>query len=905
MSSIRGCDQSRRDNTTTAPAPTSSSSRFEDNNNKSARDNPASRHLWVGNVSPRMPMESVLAEHFVRFGPLESISFLPGRSYGFVNFEREEDAVAAKDKLQGFVVADLPLKIEFSKSDKSAASSRDSSSIRRDEQRAQSRSSPFSQREFRPRRASPEPSLPENSRADDGEEIPSEVLWIGFPALLKVDETILRKAFSPFGEIEKISAQPGKTFAFVRFKNLLSSCRAKETLQGKLFGNPRVHIRFARAETGPPSSVRRGQGLNPTPAHFENGHPESFDKYRPDRNFEDLADEQNIRQHSYISKRDYRDPDVVGFGGSEPSWRGGNIAYEQQRLNDLAPKQGFHGDAHFREFSPPKLPRKHPYSEDPWDSPQPAYDGAKRTKMGPGPFPPPERELPEYPFSGSEGRHGFPRMLSEFPLPDESAHMRFSHVPDLPPNTAQPFGDRSESWKRPTPDLLQPPSHDPFHSTPGSFTSNSADWKRPTDFHQPPVSKEWKWEGTIAKGGTPVCRARCFPVGRVLDIMLPELLDCTARTGLEMLAKHYYQAADTWVVFFVPHTDADIGFYNEFMNYLGEKQRAAVAKIDERNTLFLVPPSEFSEKVLKVPGRLSMSGVVLRLEPPSSNTGLLQSLHERRASQFLPPQSNIPYQRSDSPSGLLPPGMSHQNMEKSGFGGPAPSFSLSSQMVSSSLSGYDNALPDAVDRRQEYPPNLHTVAFGSNSPHQLHGLITDSRNASSHGTHGATVHVQEPNMGSYISGYAGSLSGSSSSFEDQKPSASLPTPLNSLQPEQLAMLASSLLGQQRQQLGSTSAASGSEDYRSSTMNHPGNLPAQRQAYQVPSEPLTTQYGQQQQSAYVPATNAPAVAQSQVSQQPRSNANTQEEGEADPQRRLQATLQLAAALLQQIQQGKGT
>lgn len=100
----------------------------------------------------------------------------------------------------------------------------------------------------------------------------------------------------------------------------------------------------------------------------------------------------------------------------------------------------------------------------------------------------------------------------------------------------------------------------------------------------------------------------------------PELLDCTARTSLDMLSKHYYQALASWVVFFVPENDSEIVLYNEFMHYLGEKQRAAVAKLDERTTMFLVPPSEFSEKVLKVPGRLSIAGVALRLENPIPNT---------------------------------------------------------------------------------------------------------------------------------------------------------------------------------------------------------------------------------------------------------------------------------------------
>ncbi|GMH07137.1 hypothetical protein Nepgr_008977 [Nepenthes gracilis] len=46
-----------------------------------------------------------------------------------------------------------------------------------------------------------------------------------------------------------------------------------------------------------------------------------------------------------------------------------------------------------------------------------------------------------------------------------------------------------------------------------------------------------------------------FPVGRVMVILLPDLLDCAARTGLDMLMKHYCQAAGTLVVFFVPESN--------------------------------------------------------------------------------------------------------------------------------------------------------------------------------------------------------------------------------------------------------------------------------------------------------------------------------------------------------------
>ncbi|KAJ7561886.1 hypothetical protein O6H91_03G045700 [Diphasiastrum complanatum] len=131
------------------------------------------------------------------------------------------------------------------------------------------------------------------------------------------------------------------------------------------------------------------------------------------------------------------------------------------------------------------------------------------------------------------------------------------------------------------------------------------------------INEGWKWQGLVAKGGTPVCHARCFPVGKGIDIDLPDVINCTARTDLDMLAKHVYQAGDYGVVFFVPDGDVDVTPYQDFMRYLGEKHRAGVAKLSNGSTLFLVPPSEFSEGVLKVPGNNCLFGVVLKFQQQS------------------------------------------------------------------------------------------------------------------------------------------------------------------------------------------------------------------------------------------------------------------------------------------------
>ncbi|MCH88428.1 flowering time control protein FPA-like, partial [Trifolium medium] len=76
--------------------------------------NPPSRHLWVGNLSHNI-VEDELAHPFIRFGPLEKVAFQPGRSYAFINFEVDEDAIDAMRSLQGFPLAGNPLRIEFAK----------------------------------------------------------------------------------------------------------------------------------------------------------------------------------------------------------------------------------------------------------------------------------------------------------------------------------------------------------------------------------------------------------------------------------------------------------------------------------------------------------------------------------------------------------------------------------------------------------------------------------------------------------------------------------------------------------------------------------------------------------------------------------------------------------------------
>lgn len=421
-----------------------------------------------------------------------------------------------------------------------------------------------------------------------------------------------------------------------------------------------------------------------------------------------------------------------------------------------------------------------------------------------------------------------------------------------------------------------------------------------------------------------------------------------------MLAKHYYQAAGAWVVFFVPRSDADMGLYNEFMNYLGEKQRAAVAKLDEKNTLFLVPPSEFSEMVLKVPGKLSISGVILRLDEPASSVGSVNLSEIRDTNLF---HSDAAYARPSTPLGSFHPISSYSEPNKSAVGdisyrGPRAT-NLMQSASRSHVSG--NSLDHYNDGRNDHLLCQQNLTSGSNLSNQEMHSVSLSRSMQSQISRDIADHhvvmsrgLQEARSNTYTGGVSG-ISNGQLSFEESKTSLPLSNPIRGIQPELLAQLASSLQTQQRL-MGNSSNISVAENYhqQANTMDQAELLRrslsnsyalqnnqlipdvstaqaaqqsqqrqqqvqqvqqlVQQQQQQVQQQQQQVQQQQQQVPNMMRA--MPSTAQGgtesgiQQNQQPQSST-VQEDADADPQKRLQATLQLAAALLQQIQGGKAT
>ncbi|MCL7025859.1 hypothetical protein MKW94_001916 [Papaver nudicaule] len=870
---------------------------------KSHKINPPSRRLWVGNLSHHVT-ETELSEQFLRFGEVESIAFQPGRSYAFLNFAKEEDALIAVRALQGFVLAGCPLKIEFAKAERS--SREEETPSRRLQKSSAEQESSFSWKDSRTHHSSPDPYfLDNNSRMGDKNAKPSEVLWIGFPASLNVDETILRRTFSPFGEIFKITVFPGRSYAFVQFTTVAAAHIAKETLQGNLFNNPRVNICFAKSEVSPSEHSRDSvsQPFSPHSSYWQDhlhGNPTG----------------PGHRGSPHITSHfEAADSGFIGFNRNNTLQNGGSRDYEHNRSHEPGSRFGFSETMYKRYRSSPASERFHlmnssPKTFVPFEDPAYLQDDAyifrepKKLKMGLYPF---DENLPGHPLSGP------PRAFMDFP-----EHEGYEETGD---HRRTPY----ESF--------------PAHS--GSLPVNPV--KRQTlnpESRQRPLNDVWKWEGTIAKGGTPVCRARCFPVGKVLDFMLPEFLDCSARTGLDMLAKHFYQAASSWVVFFVPD-DADIAFYNEFLHYLGENQRAAVAKLGEKTTLFLVPPSDFSEKVLKVPGKVSISGVILKFHAPDSDSRSTHNPLEATDSKVPSFLENLSNMKTESPDlryrshcqsesymntfsegfpvfPSLPTSKQPENKDTP-YAGNVPGLDSSTSYSGSvRLSGRASESLNEngyYNRYQPQNPGSRPIILdmntgtGNASPHLPDSALRYSNDPITQDFHPSSkpVVTQETALNQYTP--ANLSSSSNFSYPERALNQVSSTP--SLQPEQFAQLAS-LLGQ-RQHTNSGSALSLQEDRKNSGVIDQQGISLESSETSISpnqgsaSDTFASQFTQEDHQRLQMA-NAVTVSQTNPQKEaPEWHGNPSQSNtvgaaeEESGQKRLQATLQLAASLLQQLQQ----
>ncbi|CBI36724.3 unnamed protein product, partial [Vitis vinifera] len=489
--------------------------------------------LWVGNVGNSVTESDLLAV-FSRFGALDCFISYSSRSFAFVYFRRGEDARAAREALQGMVVLGTPMKIEFARPAK-----------------------------------------------------PCKSLWVGgfSPSTTKGE---LENEFLKFGKIEDFKFFWDRNSALVEYVKLEDASQALKGLNGKQIGGAMIRVDFLRLQTsrreqGPEFlDTRDGQFSSRTTGHLNSA-------WMPQDSIINYSEPYSgsKRQHSSQSS-------VIRKGEGQPSnvlWVGypPSIQLEEQML--------YNAMILFGEIERIKsFPSRH-YSFVEFRS----IDEARRAKEGlQGRLFNDPRISIMYSSSGvvpgKEYNPGIPESR-----PDTFVNeLPFRHVDVFSPNGPMV----SNNFPGPS-----PPS--------GILASNRDSKRSRVDGAH---DGNYIWRGIIAKGGATVCHARCVAIEKGLSSKLPEIVNCSARTGLDLLTKHYAEAVGFEVVFFLPDSEDDFASYTEFLCYLGSKDRAGVAKLDDGTTLFLVPPSDFLSKVLKVSGPERLYGVVLKLAQQTADS---------------------------------------------------------------------------------------------------------------------------------------------------------------------------------------------------------------------------------------------------------------------------------------------
>ncbi|KAG4386782.1 hypothetical protein AAZX31_11G123800 [Glycine max] len=654
---------------------------------------PPSNNLWVGNLAADVT-DADLMELFAKYGALDSVTSYSARSYAFVFFKRVEDAKAAKNALQGTSLRGSSLKIEFARPAKAckqlwvggisqAVTKEDLEAefhkfgtiedfkffrdrntacveffnledacqamkimngkriggehIRVDFLRSQStkRDQLLDYGQFQGKNLGPTDAYSGQKRplhsqppmGRKGDSQPSNILWIGYPPAVQIDEQMLHNAMILFGEIERIKSFPSRNYSIVEFRSVDEARRAKEGLQGRLFNDPRITIMYSISDLVPGSDYPGFfPGSNgPKPDVLLNDHP-----FRP------------LQMDAFGHNRPMG---PNNFPGQLPpsGIMGPNIP-----MRPFGPHSGVESVISGPEFN--EINALHKFQ-----------DGSSKSSMGPNwkrPSPPapgmlsspaPGARLPTRSTSGAwdvlDINHiprDSKRSRIDGPLPVDEGPFPLRNIDDRGLALEQTYGIDP---------AIDGGGSGPYVNIQGKSHLGPVSSRITAGVHgvaQPDIDHIWR--GVIAKGGTPVCRARCVPIGKGIGTELPDVVDCSARTGLDILTKHYADAIGFDIVFFLPDSEDDFASYTEFLRYLSAKNRAGVAKFVDNTTLFLVPPSDFLTRVLKVTGPERLYGVVLKFPPVPSSAPMQQPSHLRvpttQYMQQIPP--------SQTEYGLIP-----------------------------------------------------------------------------------------------------------------------------------------------------------------------------------------------------------------------------------------------------------
>ncbi|PNT64948.1 hypothetical protein BRADI_4g35250v3 [Brachypodium distachyon] len=553
--------------------------------------------LWVGNLPPFASEDDVMAA-FTAHGALDCVLTRAGsRSYSFVLFRSLSESRAALEALRGAKVKGSSIRIEFA----------------------------------RPARA-------------------IRNLWVGgiSPSISKEE---LEEEFQKFGKIEGVAFSRDQTSAYIDFEKLEDAISAHRALNGTVLGGKELCVDFQRSRgraerseasnfnvrgSMPPVDMGFGHAKGPAGVRLREGNPTNVlwvglpntHKINEEALRRTMAAHGVVTNIKTFPERQYA---FVEFATVEGASNAKNLLdgrlFNDSRIHvlfsnsELAPNK-------LDNLSPPAgFPRSEMYSDSRYAAPD--YSGPGRGSHGA--------------LQGYDPRRGRSRYLDYDAVPITSGILPAPEAgsSSLTGRSAQNVFDPRET-KRMRLDAGADPydvraGADGLHHDGAAHAEESLNTviRIQGTVQQTSSSLGHFWRGSLAKCGAPVCRVRCLSIRKGIEIPLPDVVNCSARTGLDLLEMHYREASGFDIVFFLPDSEDDFVCYTEFLRYLGSKSRAGVVKFDQGATLFLVPPSDFLTNVLQVDGPERLYGVVLHI--PQIPTAAFQR------PQLTGPESQQPY----------------------------------------------------------------------------------------------------------------------------------------------------------------------------------------------------------------------------------------------------------------------
>lgn len=808
--------------------------------------------LWVGNLPAHAGEDDVMAA----FAPHEALDCVVtrtgSRSYAFVLFRSVAESRAALEALRGSKVKGAFIRVEFA----------------------------------RPARA-------------------VRNLWVGgiSPSISKQE---VEEEFRKFGKIEGVAFSHDQTSAYIDFEKLEDAISAHRALNGTDLGGKELCVDFQRsrgraerAEAGnfnsrgslPPgemgvghakgsAGVRMREAKNPTNVLWV-GLPNTH-KVNEEALRRAMAAHGVVTNIKVFPERQYA---FVEFATIEGASNAKNLLdgrlFNDTRIHVLFSSSGL-APSKLDNLTPPAgFPRSEMYNDSPYAAPD--YFGAGRSSHGTSQGYDPRRGRSRYLDYGA-----MPITGGILPAPEAGSSLLTGH-------SAHNALDPREAKR-----VRLDAGMDPYHVRAGSEgrqpvadESLSSVIRIQGTVHQTSCLGHF-WRGSIAKGGSPVCRARCLPIRRGIEIPLPDIVNISARTGLDMLAKHYGDASGFEIVFFLPDSEDDFVSYTEFLRYLGSKSRAGVVKVDAGTTLFLVPPSDFLTNVLQVDGPERLYGVVLHI-PQMSNAAVQRPV-------LTGPESQAYYDGGDNMLAMQrnynmgsANDNHHQDADYRGsFREEAVQSGVSSFPMSQIAGQQGQSLkPDIMATLAKLMPNVQSTVpansqvglqqsgqqFGRQAPVSYGGMVGAQEQHPTHTAYNPEVTLSLPPP---------------PPLPTQGPVSALPTQ-QQYQPEHYYA--------PQNNYGSLGTVSQS-NFQSSNTNLPVPPPHQMNGGLAANNQMGN-LAQLHQSTPFPTDRVNLDFSSQVQQQQNvASGSAQAPEEADKNKKYQATLQFAHNLLLQLQRGSG-